>query len=48
MRIDTDAQRSAFGDKGGETFTVRADQVFLSKALETVSWFKSSTSAGPL
>jgi hypothetical protein len=49
VRIHTDAERAAFGDKSGEAFTVgTADQVLLSKALEAVSRFRSSTSAGPL
>jgi hypothetical protein len=48
VRIHTDAERAAFGDKSGEAFTVGADQVLLSTALEAVSRFRSSTSAGPL
>ena len=48
MRIDTDAQRSAFGDKSGEAFAVGTDYLLLFEALEAVSRFRSSTSAGPL
>jgi hypothetical protein len=48
MRIHTDAERAAFDDKSGKAFTVGGDQVLLSKDLEAVSRFRSSTSAGPL